>query len=280
MPRDVRNCPSVFGCRGWRVLHGIHLCLGTVVRVCRALFCFQSTSWLAIKLQTWPGEVWLYFNQEIVARKERFFRSIQLKALIRTDILIQIHFYSISSLQNMTTKGKMVAISLPFHASPDPTPGDADVENQPKVRGVQTQSSKHSTNAVIGLALARSTSPWGRYLWDIFISMKTSLRIFFWCQGGVWNLPCPPALRCSTAMWSAPAQMEEHQVQGAIRCKMDALLCWVTAWSVVIRAHNWEGESICRIFGAWLEEIGSLVAIFSLHQTLNVPSRFIPRSGP
>lgn len=179
MPCDVRNCPSVFGCRGWRVLHGIHLCLGTVVGVCRALFCFQSTSWLAIKLQTWPGEVWLYFNQEIVAWKERFFRCIQLKALIRRDILIQIHYYSISSLQNMTPKGKMVAISLPFHTSPDPTPGDADVENQPKVRGVQTQSSKHSTNAVIRLALASSTSPWGRYLWDIFISTKTSLRNFF-----------------------------------------------------------------------------------------------------
>lgn len=179
MPCDVRNCPSVFGGREWRVLHGIRLCLGTVVRVCRALFCFQSTSWLAIKLQTRPGEVWLYFNQEIVARKERFFRCIQLKALIRRDILIQIHFYSSSSQQNMTTKGKMVAISLPFHASPDPTPGDADVENQPKVRGVQTQSSKHSTNAVIGLALARSTSPWGRYLWDVFISMKASLTGFF-----------------------------------------------------------------------------------------------------
>lgn len=33
----------------------------------------------------------------------------------------------------MNTKGKMVTISLPFHASCDPTPGDADVENQPKV---------------------------------------------------------------------------------------------------------------------------------------------------
>lgn len=67
------------------------------------------------------GEVWLYFNEEIVAQKETFFRCIQLKALIKRDILIQSHFYRGPSQQNVNTKDKVVAISLLFQASPDPT---------------------------------------------------------------------------------------------------------------------------------------------------------------
>lgn len=103
-----------------------------------------------------------------------------LKALIKRNILIQVRFYSNPSWQNMNAKGKKVVIPLPFHAGPDPTPGNADVENQPKMRGAQTRGSEHATNAGIRLALARSMPP---HLWEVFIRVKDSPTICFGARG-------------------------------------------------------------------------------------------------
>lgn len=60
-------------------------------------------------------------------------------------------------------------------------------------RDVQTHGSEHATSAGIRLSWYRSTSPLGRYLWDIFISMQNSPTVFL---GSVWSLSCLPPLRC------------------------------------------------------------------------------------
>jgi len=55
-----------------------------------------------------------------------------------------------------------------------------------------------------------------------------------------------------------------------VMCKGPSAGGWLAyCGEVVSMAHDWKRELICGSFGAWMEEIGSLVTIFSLHPSIH-----------